>query len=74
MEEKQEYLCCHHFVHYLLVAQMRNEGSRRDTDSFVVSLECFAELNNKSSEQQFSDLRQFGIDNSCHSGVDGRER
>jgi hypothetical protein len=51
-----------------------DESRRRNADSFVVSLECLAELDDQSRQQQVSDLRKFGVDNRRHRRVDGCKR
>jgi len=55
---------------YLLVDQMRDEGSAGLTNALVVSLEGLSELCDESVDQKLADLRQFGIYDRYHGRVD----
>jgi hypothetical protein len=47
VKQQQQDLCDKHLVGDLIVDQVCNEGRGRDADSFVISFECLAELNNQ---------------------------
>jgi hypothetical protein len=51
VQKKQEDLSCQHLMGNLLVAKVCNESGRGDADRLVVSLECFAELNDQPRKQ-----------------------
>jgi hypothetical protein len=74
VKQKKQNLGRKHFVHHLLVTQMGDECRRRYADRLIVSLESLPELDNQPIQEEFSNLRQLGIDNCRHGSVDGRER
>jgi RNase P protein component len=69
VEKQQQDLCRNNFIRYLLIAQMRNKSRCGETDSLVVSFEAFLELRDEALEKELSNLRQFSIDDSCHSCI-----
>lgn len=73
MKEKEEDLGGCHLMDDLLIAKVCDEGGRGNTDGFVVPLECFPKLDDQSGEEQFANLRQFGVDNGGHRSVDRSE-
>jgi hypothetical protein len=50
------------------------EGGAAQTDSLVVTLESLAELYDQAVDQQLADLREFGVDDGDHGGVNGSKR
>ena len=57
----------------LLVAQMRQEGRRRQAHCLVVSSKSLLELRHQPREEQRADLGQLRVDDGRHGRVDGRE-
>lgn len=73
VKQQQQDLCDKHLVGDLIVDKVCNEGRGRDADSFVISLERLAELNNQPRYKKFSNLRQLCVHNGGHRRVDGRK-
>jgi hypothetical protein len=73
VKQQKQNLRDKHLVGDLIVDKVCNEGRGRDADSFIISLECLAELNNQPRDQQLSNLRQLCVHNSGHCRVNGRK-
>jgi hypothetical protein len=71
VKQQQQDLRNKHLVGDLIVDKVRNEGRGRDADSFVISLECLAELNHQPRDKKLSNLRQLCVHNGGHRRVDG---
>ena len=74
VQEQEQYLSSKHFMCYLLVDQMRDEGSAGLTNALVVALEGLSELCDESVDQKLANFRQFGIHDRYHGRVDWCER
>jgi hypothetical protein len=59
-----------HFVSYLLVDQMRNEGGAGLTNALVVALKGLSELCDEPVDQKLANFRQFGVHDRYHGRVD----
>jgi hypothetical protein len=56
VEQQKQDLRDKHLVGDLMVDKVCNESRRRDANSFVISFECLAELNDQPRDQQLSNL------------------
>ena len=74
LQQQDEDLAGEGLVDDLLVDEMGDEHGGRQANRLVVALESLAEAHDETLDEQFADLGQFGVDNSGHAGVDGRER
>jgi hypothetical protein len=74
VQQQQKHLSGKHLVRDLLVDEVGQESGAAQANSLVIALEGLAELNYQAIDQQLANLRELGVDNSNHSGVDGCKR